>query len=117
MWGQCGLFLFLNILDAHSTWLVLKPDFYHRERNPIARWIFRKLHLPRGIIIFKLILLTLLGWFIWHWHRDSLTINIGVLIGNLLFIIVVLHNYRVAKRFHLQDSREQAFLIKLKAEQ
>jgi hypothetical protein len=97
---QCLLFLILNILDGHSTWLVLKPDFYHRERNPIARWVFKKLRLPRAIPIFKAVLLSLLGWVIIHWWKDALTLNIAMTIGNALFIYVVIHNYRVFRHYH-----------------
>ncbi|MDY0152150.1 MAG: DUF5658 family protein [Candidatus Cloacimonas sp.] len=41
-------FLVLNVLDGHSTYLVLKPNHFSRERNPIARWVFRKLKIPRA---------------------------------------------------------------------
>jgi hypothetical protein len=96
---QCVLFTVLNVLDAHSTWQVLKPNNYNRERNPIARWVFRKLRLPNAIIFFKALLLSLLSIVIVNWWNDSLTINIALLIGNLLFIFVVLHNYIVAKHY------------------
>jgi len=52
-WLLLPLFVIVNIFDAHSTYLVLKPNHYHRERNPLARWVFRKLGIPQGIIIFK----------------------------------------------------------------
>ncbi|HNT52625.1 MAG TPA: DUF5658 family protein, partial [Candidatus Syntrophosphaera sp.] len=55
------VFVLLNVLDGHSTWMVLRPNRYHRERNPVARWVFRKLGLPRGIVIFKFVLLLILG--------------------------------------------------------
>ena len=95
---QCILFLILNALDGYSTWLVLKPDNYHRERNPIARWVFRKLKVPFSIVFFKVFLLSLLGIFFAYWWRESLTLNIGLLIGNLLYIYVVQHNFRVYRQ-------------------
>jgi hypothetical protein len=45
------VFTILNILDGYTTWHVLKPDNFHREINPVARWLFRKLGIPNGIII------------------------------------------------------------------
>ncbi len=99
---QCIIFLILNVLDAHSTWLVLKPNNYHRERNPIARWVFRKLRIPRAIIIFKAVLMSFLGFYIGYWWKEALTINLGLLIGNVLFIIVVLHNYKVSRHYRKQ---------------
>ncbi len=104
---QCSLFLLLNFLDGHSTWLVLRPDNYHRERNPIARWVFKKLRLPRAIPIFKLILLSLLGIVIGNWWKEALTLNIALGIGNILFIIVVWHNYRVYRHYHRQMRLEE----------
>jgi len=92
-------FVVLNILDGHSTYLVLKPHHYHREKNPIARWIFKKLKLPRGIIIFKTILLSIIIVAIAYYTAwDPFTINIAMLIANLLFLLVVGHNYRVYRR-------------------
>jgi len=46
-----ALLTLLNLLDGYTTWHVLKPDKYHREVNPLARWIFRKLGLMNGIIV------------------------------------------------------------------
>ena len=93
------IFLALNVLDAHSTWCVLRPNHYERERNPIARWILRKLGLVRGIMIFKgclvLILATSIGFYVAY---DPLTINIVLIVAILLFAWVVWHNYRIVAR-------------------
>jgi hypothetical protein len=94
-----SLFLILNILDAHSTWLVLRPDNYHRERNPIARWVFKKLMLPMGIVLFKASILGPLSIFIMYWWNEAFTINLALLIGNLLYLYVVIHNYKVQKGY------------------
>jgi hypothetical protein len=103
--AQCMAFFILNILDGISTWLVLKPDHYERERNPIARWVFRKLKLPYAIIFFKALLLSFMGVFIAYNWKEALTINTGLLFGNLLFIFVVRHNFRVHNRY-LQYERQ-----------
>ncbi|MDZ4121436.1 MAG: DUF5658 family protein [Candidatus Cloacimonadaceae bacterium] len=97
--GLSILFLIMNAFDAHSTWLVLRPDHYSRERNPIARWVFRKLKLPGGIIFFKAVLLGILIPSIAYYTAwDSFTINIVLLVANLVFVLVALHNYRVYRR-------------------
>lgn len=96
------IFLLLNILDGHSTFLVLKPHHFSREKNPIARWVFRKLGLPQGIIIFKTLLMSILVIAISYYAAwDALTINITMLVANILFLVVVLHNYRVYRK-HLR---------------
>ncbi|MDI3503885.1 MAG: hypothetical protein PWP64_821 [Candidatus Cloacimonadota bacterium] len=95
-WVLLSLFIILNIVDGISTYLVMKPDHYKRERNPIARFVFRKLGIPKGIIIFKTVLLSILipamGFYAGH---DVFTINIVLAISNLVFFFVVIHNYRV----------------------
>lgn len=96
---QCVLFLLLNVFDGWTTWLVMKPDHYDRERNPIARLFFKKLKAPASIILFKVFLLSGLGLFIIHWWQESLTLNIALLIGNLLYIFVVRHNFKVHKKY------------------
>ena len=96
---QCILFLILNFLDGHTTWLVMKPDHYERERNPIARFVFRKLKAPGGIVFFKSLLLGGLGLFIIHWWKEALTLNIALLIGNVLYILVVRHNFKVHRNY------------------
>ncbi len=93
------VFLILNILDAHSTWLVLKPDHYYREKNIIARFFFRKLGLFRGIVFFKSFLLLFLALIIkFFLLPEYLTLNVSIAIGNSIFLIVVLNNYRIFRR-------------------
>ncbi len=95
-------FLLLNILDGHSTFLVLKPHHFHREKNPVARWIFKKLGIPRGIIIFKTLLLVILILAISYYAAwDALTINVTLCVADLVFLLVVLHNYRVYRRMRI----------------
>jgi len=94
-----AVFVLLNVLDAHSTWLVLGKDNYHRERNPVARWVFRKLKLPNGIIIFKTLILSgLMVAFGYYAAWDAFLLNIILLVANLVFLLVVLNNYRIARR-------------------
>ncbi|MDZ4182962.1 MAG: hypothetical protein U1B83_08805, partial [Candidatus Cloacimonadaceae bacterium] len=79
----------------------LRPSFYRRERNPVARYIFTKLGIPRGIIIFKATLLALLapaiGFYAGH---EVLTVSIVMLVADILFLLVVIHNYRVWRRIN-----------------
>lgn len=102
-----SLFIILNILDAHSTWLVLRPDKYHRERNPIARWVFKKLELPMGIVFFKASILGPLCVFIMYWWPEAMTINLALIIGNLLYIFVVIHNYKVSNGYKPPEPVEE----------
>ena len=90
------IFLLLNVLDGHSTWLVIRPHHYYREKNPIARWVFRRLGVPHGIVLFKAGLLSILilaGSFYGAW--ETFTLNIVLIVADLLFTYVVVHNYRL----------------------
>jgi hypothetical protein len=105
------VFILLNILDGHSTWKVIKPDNFHRERNPVARWIFRKLGIPRGIVAFKLALLGILGVAMgFYASHDVKMINIVLSVANVVFLIVVVHNYRVYARIRSRAQARKEFL-------
>lgn len=93
------IFILLNILDGHSTWQVIKPNHYSRERNPVARWIFRKLGIPRGIVVFKVVLLLILAAaFAWYAAYDTLILNVILIVADIVFLLVVIHNYRVSRK-------------------
>ncbi len=100
-WSLLSLFVLLNLLDGHSTYLVMRPDHYRRERNPVARWFFKKIGIPNGIIIFKAALLGILipamGFYAGH---DRFTINIVLTVSDLVFILVVIHNYRIYNKLN-----------------
>ncbi|MGC9361741.1 MAG: DUF5658 family protein [Candidatus Syntrophosphaera sp.] len=94
-----AIFILLNVLDGHSTWKVLRPHHYRRERNPVARWIFRKFGLPRGIVVFKVVLLGILTAAIAVYASyETFLLNIILCVADIVFLIVVLHNYRVSRR-------------------
>lgn len=93
------VFFLLNLLDAHSTWLVVKPYHYSRERNIFARYFFKKFGIIKGIVFFKLILLLIFSMIIiFYVLPEYLSLNISVLIGNLIFLIVVANNYRIYRK-------------------
>jgi uncharacterized membrane protein len=93
------LFVLLNILDGHSTYLVLKPNHYNREKNPIARWIFKKFGVLKGILLLKGVLLTALIYLMFTEKLDEPHfLNILLIVMNLFFAWVVVHNYRVYQK-------------------
>ena len=93
------IFLLLNILDAHSTWLVVSPNHYYREKNIFARYFFKRFGIVAGIVTFKILLLSILGLLIWFYVLpEYLSLNISILIGNAIFTLVVLNNYRIYRR-------------------
>lgn len=95
-WSYLAAFILLNILDAHSTYIVMYPNHYYREKNPIARFVFKRLGCFRGVVIFKAVLLgiliPLMGFYA---GNDLFTINIVLTVANLVFALVVFNNYRI----------------------
>jgi hypothetical protein len=59
--------------------------------------------IPRGIIVFKMVLLAILiPAMIFYSCHDVFTINIVLLVSNLIFLAVVMHNYRVYRKIQKQ---------------
>lgn len=93
------IFLILNILDAHSTWKVCKPDKFECEMNPVARFVFKKMGLKKGIISFKVFLLSIFGTVVYKTMLITLKeLNIILVFANLLFAYIVGHNYKIVKK-------------------
>jgi hypothetical protein len=93
------IFVILNILDGHSTYIVLRPNHYAREKNPVAKWVFRKLGILRGIIIWKTLLLSALIYLMFtQYLTEPYMLNIILLVANVFFLWVVVHNYRVHRK-------------------
>lgn len=95
-----GVYAALNIMDGVSTWLVLRPDHYEREANPLAKRIFIWLGLPRGIIITETAVLAILTPLIFILAASQLEIAVVLLMAaNLVFLWVVSDNLRIAFRY------------------
>lgn len=102
-----GVYLTLNVLDGISTWLVLRPDHFEREANPIAKRIFVRLGIPRGIIITEASVLTLLTPVIFFLAGTQLEITVALLFAaNLVFIWVVTDNLKIAFRYRRKGMAE-----------
>ena len=87
-------------MDGISTWLVLRPDHFEREANPIAKWIFIKLGIPNGIIITEMAVLAILSPLIFLLAASQMEIAVVLLIAaNLVFLWVVSDNLRIAFRY------------------
>lgn len=99
-WAKLMLFVLLNVLDGHSTYIVMRPNHFYREKNPIARFVFRKLGCFRGVVIFKAVLLAILiPAMSFYAGNDLFTINIVLLVANIVFTLVVFNNYRIYHKY------------------
>jgi len=94
----------LNLLDGLSTWLFVKPDHYQREANPLARWIFLRLGITRGIILSELAWIGCFSLaFFLFWQNPSLQLPLLLLLslGVLVFAWIVTGNIRYCLRLNV----------------
>lgn len=87
----------LNLLDGLSTWQVLKPNHYHRERNPVARWMFIKLGLTRGLVLAEVLWIGFISavFFLTFTHPVwDVALLVLLCVGVLVFLRVVSGNFR-----------------------
>lgn len=103
-WLLYSLYLLLNVLDGLTTWLIIRPDKFHREANPVARWLFIKLGIPRGIIIVEGVVLSLLTLVIfWLLGRNSLIAYILLGIGDLIFLWIVVGSFGLMSKLKQRE--------------
>ena len=96
----------LNVLDGVSTWQVLKPNHYHRERNPLARWMFMKLGLTRGVLLAEVLWIGFIGavFFLTFTHPvGSVVLLVLLCVGVLIFLRVVSGNFRTWRRIRQRE--------------
>ncbi len=102
-----ALLVVLNILDGVSTWKVVQPNHWHRERNPLARWVFSRLGLLPGLILsevlwiggFSVVFFLLVRHPAWN---TALLAALGL--GVLVFLFVVSGNFRTHRRIRNRES-------------
>ena len=105
-WLLYGGYLLLNVLDGLTTWIIIRPDKFHREANPVARWLFIKLGIPRGIIIVEgvvqglmtLLIFWLLGTIPWMAYTV-----LGV--GNAIFGWIVIGSLKIIRDLRKRERK------------
>lgn len=99
IWGMSGppisevtiftLWLFVNVTDALSTYLVIKEG--GGEANPFARWLFKKLGGPLPSLPIKLAIAILFGHLFWFQKIMMLSLT-------FVFAAVSIGNYRIYRK-------------------
>lgn len=91
----------LNILDGITTWVILRPDKFHLELNPVAKWIFIKLGIPQGIIITEMGVLSLLSLAIFFFAATHMTLmKIILSVAVIFFIWLVIDNFLIIRKLN-----------------
>jgi len=99
------IFISLNILDAHSTYLVVSHSSYESEHNPIAQLLFKKLGLVPGILVLKSIVIVLIFLIVKYYTLLKTEILIILAIANIVYSIIVTKNYRHYRKLKQRYSR------------
>lgn len=106
------IFSFLNILDGHSTYLVVSNSSLKNEKNPIARFIFRKIGLKPGIISIKSLSILVVVFALIFYKSLISELLISLSIADVLYTLVVINNYKVYKKVKKRKELNQELLIK-----
>ncbi|MCF7919793.1 MAG: DUF5658 family protein [Candidatus Cloacimonetes bacterium] len=92
------LLVILNILDAISTWKVVKLGSNRNERNPIARFLFNKLGPLAAMLILKGIAIIIIAYVALFYKKFLPDIHTFAIILNAFYLYIVIHNYHVLKK-------------------
>jgi len=88
----------LNILDAISTHKVVKIGNNNNERNPLARFLFKKIGALPAMIILKGIAILITAYIAINYREFEPDIHTYIIIINAFYLWIVINNYKVLKQ-------------------
>jgi hypothetical protein len=90
------VFGLLQVLDVVSTARALKnPDL--AEGNPVARFFIKKLGVVGGLVAIKAILAAFLVWVLNRYPFGTTVDLVSLVIANLIYLAIVVNNFRLNK--------------------
>ncbi len=102
------IYFILNILDGHSTYRVVTISGYKSEKNPIARFFIKKLGALKGIILVKLLSLSVVFVMLFRYAKYfTKDFNLIFFIADIFYSWVVIHNYKTL--FKMIDKQEKLY--------
>ena len=96
--GSLIILLYLNYLDAKTTYFVVSKCGFKSEKNPLARLLIKKFGAKKGILILKLIIIFIIPLIIWCYFESPKSIIIVLFILNIFYLFVVVQNYKVCEK-------------------
>jgi len=92
------LLVVLNIMDAISTWKVVKRGSNKNEKNPLARFLFNIMGPVLAMILLKGIAIIIILYISLNYQDFEPEIHTYMIILNVFYLYIVLHNYQVLKK-------------------
>ncbi len=92
-----GVLVILNVLDGYSTLTFVKPNHYEREKNPVARRMFTRLGIVRGILLAEFLwigFITLVFFLLWSKPAFQFVLLVLLSLGVGIFSRIVVDNFR-----------------------
>lgn len=99
-----AVFVLLQVLDVWSTHRALAAG--GQEANPIARWFMAQLGAGLGLFVLKAVVCLYLWWLLPQMPAHQVLWVMWV--NNLIYVAVVAHNLRVARRMATQATTRTA---------
>ncbi len=88
-----GAWMFVNIADAHSTYLFTKKLGVNKEGNPLIHWLFKKIGVLPSLFI-KLAVAVMIGLLVLIEKNE---IKLAILACTVVLAFVSIINYKVAR--------------------
>lgn len=92
------LLIILNLLDAVSTWKVVKLGSNKNERNPLARWLFNLIGPIPAMIILKGLAIVIVIYITFNYKKFQPDLDTFIIIINAIYLWIVIHNFQVLKK-------------------
>jgi hypothetical protein len=105
------LYIILNVLDGYTTYKVISRTSYHNERNPIARFIFKKIGVIGGVIAIKSLMIPIIALMIYYYSFKNYTMNLILVFADVLYSYAVINNFNVYKRVKLHEEIRLSFQL------
>jgi len=94
------LLVVLNIMDAISTWKVVKRGSNKNEKNPLARFLFNIMGPVPAMILLKGIAIIIILYISLNYQDFEPEIHTYMIILNVIYLYIVLHNCLVLKKIN-----------------
>jgi hypothetical protein len=91
------ILIYLNVLDALTTYYIVVRQSYNSERNPLVRVFIKRFGAKKGLIMVKSIIIFLLPLIVWCYLDTPFYVCYSLLFLNFLYLFIVFNNKKICK--------------------